>query len=208
MKYLMLALLAASFFLNAAPRRYDDDIWIRIKEIGDTTDDLRREIQNQESEMKTLYEKANTQEDRLDHVQKELRETHQSQKEQLKNHAGTLESKIASLESAQKGLIADVKQIKVHANETDELLKAYRDKISELERSVAAMQSALGHLMDMVKTTSGVIVEGGVKFYQVKSGDSLEKIARANKTTIKAIKELNGLTKDQITIGQILKIPE
>ncbi len=41
----------------------------------------------------------------------------------------------------------------------------------------------------------------------VKRGDSLDRIARANKTTIREIKNLNNLTTDRLRIGQTLKIP-
>lgn len=41
----------------------------------------------------------------------------------------------------------------------------------------------------------------------VKRGDALEKIARANHTTIEAIKKANHLTNDKLKIGQVLKVP-
>lgn len=41
----------------------------------------------------------------------------------------------------------------------------------------------------------------------VKKGDVLEKIARANGTTISAIKKANGLTNERLSIGQVLRIP-
>lgn len=41
----------------------------------------------------------------------------------------------------------------------------------------------------------------------VKRGDALEKIARANHTTVDAIRKANGLTNDKLKIGQVLKIP-
>ena len=43
--------------------------------------------------------------------------------------------------------------------------------------------------------------------YVVKSGDNLGNIAKAHGTTVKAIKELNGLSTDQIKVGQKLKLP-
>lgn len=46
------------------------------------------------------------------------------------------------------------------------------------------------------------------KSYKVKKGDSLEKIARANKTTVKALQSANGLKGTKIIIGQTLKIPK
>lgn len=44
--------------------------------------------------------------------------------------------------------------------------------------------------------------------YTVQSGDTLWLIARRYGTTVDAIKNLNGLTSDQINIGQVLRIPE
>lgn len=41
----------------------------------------------------------------------------------------------------------------------------------------------------------------------VKRGDSLDRIARANKTTVTEIKKLNNLKTDRLRIGQTLKIP-
>ena len=41
----------------------------------------------------------------------------------------------------------------------------------------------------------------------MKSGDALEKIARNNGTTVKALKALNNLKTDRINVGQKLKLP-
>ncbi len=49
--------------------------------------------------------------------------------------------------------------------------------------------------------------KGPTKEYVVKSGDSLGKIALASGISIRALKELNGLTKDTVRPGQKLKIP-
>ena len=43
--------------------------------------------------------------------------------------------------------------------------------------------------------------------YTVKAGDSLYKIANLYGTTVDAIKSLNKLTSNNLSIGQILKIP-
>jgi LysM repeat protein len=49
--------------------------------------------------------------------------------------------------------------------------------------------------------------KGPTKEYVVKSGDSLGKIALASGISIRALKEMNGLTKDAVRPGQKLKIP-
>lgn len=48
---------------------------------------------------------------------------------------------------------------------------------------------------------------GPTKEYVVKGGDSLGKIALASGISIRALKELNGLTKDNVRVGQKLKVP-
>ena len=47
----------------------------------------------------------------------------------------------------------------------------------------------------------------GVTEYVVRSGDTLWLLAQRYNTTVDAIKRLNGLTSDNLSIGQVLKIP-
>ena len=49
--------------------------------------------------------------------------------------------------------------------------------------------------------------KGATKEYVVKNGDSLGRIAYSNGVTVKCLKEMNGLKKDTIRIGQKLKVP-
>lgn len=44
--------------------------------------------------------------------------------------------------------------------------------------------------------------------YTVKRGDTLARIARAHRTTVKAIQTANGLASDRIVIGEKLKLPQ
>lgn len=78
----------------------------------------------------------------------------------------------------------------------------------------AAPAPAAGVAPAAANTTAPVKVKpafkpytGPTKEYVVKGGDSLGKIALANGITIRALKDLNGLTKDNIRPGQKLKVP-
>ena len=78
----------------------------------------------------------------------------------------------------------------------------------------AAPAPAAGVAPEAANTSAPVKVKsaftpytGPTKEYVVKSGDSLGKIAFASGITIRALKELNGLTKDIVRVGQKLKIP-
>jgi LysM repeat protein len=48
---------------------------------------------------------------------------------------------------------------------------------------------------------------GGEQTYSVKSGDTLGSIAKEKGTTVKALRAVNNLKTDRITVGQKLKIP-
>ena len=51
------------------------------------------------------------------------------------------------------------------------------------------------------------IVETNISSYTVKSGDTLYKIAQANNTTVDELKQLNNLSNNTLSIGQVLKVP-
>ena len=57
------------------------------------------------------------------------------------------------------------------------------------------------------KTVAPTSYNGATKEYVVKSGDTLGSIAYGNGINIRQLKELNGLTKDTVKVGQKLKIP-
>ncbi len=94
---------------------------------------------------------------------------------------------------------------------------------SKTQQSVAAFQHAAGLNPDgivgpltwqaLYNTYLGVNnvippgVDTGVIEYVVRSGDTLWLLAQRYHTTIDAIKNLNGLTSDNLRIGQVLRIP-
>jgi LysM repeat protein len=57
------------------------------------------------------------------------------------------------------------------------------------------------------KSSKASSYKGATKEYVVKGGDTLDKIAYSNGITIKCLKDMNGLKKNVIRIGQKLKVP-
>jgi LysM repeat protein len=68
------------------------------------------------------------------------------------------------------------------------------------QASTAAPAKAPAHASATVGTSRST--------YVVKSGDTLGRIAKAHRTTVKAIKAANGLTSDRLAVGRTLKIPQ
>ena len=81
--------------------------------------------------------------------------------------------------------------------------------LKEADAKSLAKQPVAKKQAKSVKASSSRIssYKGATKEYVVKSGDSLGKIAYSNGITIKCLKEMNGLKKNTIRIGQKLKIP-
>lgn len=207
--------------LQAAPRRYpDDQTTIALREMRATIDDLRHEVGNHETEIKTYEEKLHNLENIIDSLRQHSTDTSQAHKEALQDSSASLEMKINSLETTTKGLVADIKQFKTHANETTSTLSHYKQKLLELEKildiqnqNLDSLQTALRSLTDILQakanpgfSSNSPSLSTG-KTYKVIPGDSLEKIARKNQTNIQTIKELNGLSNDKIIVGQTLKVP-
>jgi len=88
--------------------------------------------------------------------------------------------------------------------------KAADKKADEAKVMAAAapVSDAAANTKAPAKTKSAFVqYDGPTKEYVVKSGDSLGKIAYESGITIRALKAMNGLTKDNLRIGQKLKIP-
>lgn len=214
-KLLLALFIFLSLPLFAAPRRYGNEDDTAIREIRDSLDSLKHEVDNHETEIHMFEERMVNQESTISSMRQQLLDANQSNKDLLKGNAASWESRIVNVETANKGLAADMRQFKSHANETTEALGLYKQRISDLEKLINVqnqnlenLQAALRSLTEALQVKEGPIAssEGG-KSYRVKPGDSLEKIAKANGTTIKALKELNNLSNDRINVGQTLQLP-
>jgi peptidoglycan endopeptidase LytE len=58
-----------------------------------------------------------------------------------------------------------------------------------------------------LKTVTAPTFSGTEKFYVVKPGDTLSRIAKLHQTTVKSLKAVNGLNSDVLAVGAKLKLP-
>lgn len=87
------------------------------------------------------------------------------------------------------------------ATQTTAALTVYRQQIATIDSKldeISKLRSTLSQLSSGPKTSS----------YQVKPGDSLEKIARKFQISIDVLKQENNLSSDKIVVGQQLAIPK
>ncbi len=193
-----------------------------MEELHNTIDDIKYETANHEAEIRMFEEKLNNQEIALDSLWKQLNDTNHSSSEKLKDNFSNFEMKISNIESSSKNAVTDLQQLKTHANDTAAVMATYKQKIAALEKIVDVQNQNIDHLQQALKAMMEALQIKDVAVdmenpyhmigaeYQVKAGDSLEKIARRNHTTVHKLKELNHLNdkNDLIIVGQKLRLPE
>lgn len=215
--FALLALLIMTHtFLEAAPRRYgyDDEAATATREMRDSLDSIKHEVENHETEIRMFEERVNNQESTIASLRQQVLDANQANKDLLKGNASQVEAKCLGLEASNRSLIADLGQLRTHANDTVAVLAQYKLKLQDLEKTVVMqnqnldnLQAALKSITEVLQAKDGIASASSEKSHRIKAGDSLEKIARANGTSVKAIKELNNLTSDRIIVGQTIQLP-
>lgn len=171
---------------------------IRLKSLESDIDAIREQTLS-------LALRENLMQDRLHEIEQSL--------DKLKNEIYSLKQQLQSLSSQSLSPVSghsssDLEAIKSWQHQTDR-------NINHLQQGLQALASALGKpsltkekksnrepFKESHKAGSQEIV------YTVKSGDSLERIARRHHTTQQAIIDLNNLKSTVIQIGQKLKLPQ
>ena len=209
----------------AAPVKEDPNAVMRQMKTALT--DLKHEVSNHESEIRTFEEKLQNQEASFEQLRQQLTDDVQVQRDfvkasniNLEGKTETLEQSLNNLDTVVKGLTADLRQMKTQANDSVSVLTQYKQKLSELEKLMETqsqhmqnLEAALHSMMEVLQAkqppreSAIKLSEGGLKTYKVQPGDSLERIARAQKVSVQALRDANQLYNDRIMVGQTLKIP-
>ncbi|MBA3720885.1 MAG: LysM peptidoglycan-binding domain-containing protein [Parachlamydiaceae bacterium] len=211
--------------LQAAPQAYNrpnngmEDTQTILRQVRNNMADLKHEINNHENEIRGFDGRLQNQENVVENLRQQVTESIQSQQDQSRAQIANIEGKLESLDGVVKGLISDLRQMKTQSNDSVAILGQYKQKLSDIEKIIESqnqhmksLEVALNSIMELLqvkeapeKTTTKSA--SGSKTYKVQPGDSLDKIARANKVTIQALRDCNNLTQDRINVGQTIKIP-
>lgn len=152
---------------------------------------LHNEVDNLQTELQMVFERMETQERLIDVLRQEVELTLSS----AKGSNSSLSTKFTDLDVSSKALSKDILSLRDHFNNLSK-------EVDKQGKSIKQLEVAMKALLDAVSPDKGLAGS-----YKVKSGDSLEKIAKDHGTTPKAIKDLNNLQKDTIYVGQNLVLP-
>lgn len=195
---LILSGCSPQFMMGMRDQKETDYI---IAELRSEIADLRQEISHHNVEFQILDEK--------------LEKAYSSKANDTSHKISELskiEKKISDLERLLEKTKEDLRELAAHANQSSSSFNQYREKLFACERQIAHQSEVLsevtklkGTLTSLSKAMQAPVT--AAKSYKVKSGDSLEKIARHTNCSIDQLKKLNGLNNDTIMVGQELKIP-
>jgi LysM repeat protein len=152
--------------------------------------DLKHALHTTEVELKLL-------EDRFDNQE--------PPQKGVSGDVASLQKKISSLEKSVDKINVDLKSLMTYANQTTTSLTQYKSQIQEIDKKLEEIGKLRSTLSQISKGYSAS-AETPSQTYRVKSGDSLEKIARKFQVSVESLKENNDLKSDKIVIGQELVI--
>ncbi len=114
-----------------------------------------------------------------------------------------LNRKIVVLEKNLDKLTSELRALAQFSTQTTAALSSYRQQIGAIDSKLDEIAKLRSTLTELSRSAAPVETAS----YQVKSGDSLEKIARKYQISVDALKRENNLSSDKIVVGQQLAIP-
>lgn len=201
---LTLLLFSQAEAFNKRPSLADQNVE-KLSQLQESCSFIQHRLSNQEVQSRTYENRLQNFEEMLDDLRDAFRQLGNQQEETLQTRSQTIDLRLKNLEQSNQALTSDLQQLTNHANETTTSLKNCKQKLSDLERNIANLQSAVNSVLEAFQIKAAP--SNSVKTYKVKNGDNLEKIAKLHHTSIQAIKELNQMSNDKIIVGKTLKIP-
>ncbi|MBS0656333.1 MAG: LysM peptidoglycan-binding domain-containing protein [Verrucomicrobia bacterium] len=205
----LLCLTVSIFFLTGLPLFAADTAPITRK-----IQSIDHSLSNLDQEIATLQQKSQNQDLVLDSIHREVSGLLQAVKESQSKAENSNGTRLKTIEKNIEKTFSDLKQLKTSLNDNVSLLAQLQKTAKEQEsliqlqaEQIKDLESAMRLLASAIQGKPSKTKELSDQQYQVKSGDTLEKIAKAHKTTVEALKAKNGLEKNTIFPGQTLELP-
>lgn len=209
MKSLFFLLISALFLsgctIRSSSKADKNQMELSLHKVRTEVDEIKHDLNTYEIEHHILEGKLIDQEQTISNLKQQVSDLKLGKLESFMQELQAMDKKIGAITKRQDKILSDIRQLSSHANDTTTALSQYKEKIAQFERAISLQNE---QLKDIAKIREQLVqMADSEKLYTVKAGDSLEKIARAQNTTVEEIKKINHLTTDLIVVGQEIRLP-
>lgn len=180
---------------------------LSLHKVRTEVEEIKHDLNTYEIEHHVLEGKLIDQEQTISLLKGQIAELKSGKLESFMQEVQTLEKKLHQISKKQDKIVSDIRQLSSHANDTTTALSQYKEKIAHFEKAISTQNQQLKELAKLKDGVAKLTKLERQNVYSVKSGDSLEKIARENGTTVEELKKLNQMTTDLIVVDQLLNLP-
>ena len=181
--------------------------------VDPSTNGLAHRLAACETEMEMLKNSIATQEVSREALEKEVSQMLKAARESVKDASEQSGSRQKNFDKTLDKLTGDLKQLKSHCNDLSSIVNDLSKTVSNLKEGASAqalvvkeLEQAMRGLTLALGGKGTVKGDGSGAIHVVRSGDSLEKIARQYGMSISELKELNNLKSTTIRTGQELLV--
>jgi len=180
---------------------------LSLHKVRTEVEDIKHELNTYEIEHHVIEGKLIDQEQTIASLRQQVAELKSGKLDSFVQELQNLEKKLQQVSKKQEKIVTDIRQLSSHANDTTTALSQYKDKIAQFEKAIQGQNVQLQEISKIKEGITKLAEVENPKTYKVKAGDSLEKIARDNHTTVEELKRLNQMTTDLIVIDQLINLP-
>ncbi len=180
---------------------------LSLHKVRTEVEDIKHDLNTYEIEHHVIEGKLIDQEQTIASLKHQVAELKSGKLDASVQELQNLEKKIHQISKKQDKIVTDLRQLSSHANDTTTALAQYKDKIAQFEKAIQGQNLQLSEIQKIKDGITKLAEAESGKFYVVKAGDSLEKIARDHHTSVEKIKQVNRMTSDLIVVDQQLSLP-
>ena len=196
-----LLVLTGCSAINTSPKEERAKMEMSLRKMRTDLDEIKHDLNSNQMELHILEGKVLTQDTSLTSLKEQTLESQQTKLKKATELLTQIDKKIKGLEKKFEEALADIRKLTIHANETTTALTQYQDKINEQNHKLQDISKIKTTIKELLKSNSQTFT------YTVKSGDTLDTIAKTYGTSIEILKRLNKISDDTIYADQEILIP-
>ena len=182
---------------------------LALREMRSQIEDFKYQLNKYEVELQIVEGKADSHGSSLNQVRQDISKLNQNDRNFVESTFTLYDKKIEKLEALDENLKKDLIHLKEHTNEVLASLAQFKQKVDSNETQISDQKRYIEHLKTSLEALMKYVEspkDGEGVYYIVRPGDSLEKIAKENESSVDTIKDLNHITSDLIIVGQKIRL--